>query len=403
VKILILNTLYTPHVLGGAERSVQNLAEALVEQDIEVVVASTVGRGRAAANVINGVKAVYLPISNLYWPFDGAARAPTLRKLWHLIDIYDPGMQAGLARLIRDERPSILHTNNLQGISVAAWHAARAARVPILHTLRDYYLTCARCSRYRHGKNCERTCWSCLPSFLARRQASAAVTGVVGVSRFILDHHRKTGLFANASFHTVIPHGVSPAPVANRPSTSAPRLTFGYLGRLIPAKGIEMLLDAFAARRPGGWELLIAGEGDEDYRHSLRQRHAKLVNRNAIRFLDWMDSAEFFAQVDIVIVPSRWQEPSARVIVEAAAHGVAVVAARSGGTPEQIEDGVTGLLFDPDDPTMLGNLIDRVLQEPALSRRLGQNARSRVKERTLERVCAEYRKAYQAALEPPGS
>lgn len=402
MKVLIVNTLYPPHVIGGAERSVQELAEALAAQGVEVVVASTFGGRRTTTDFVNGVKVVHLSMANLYWPFDRVARSAALRKLWHLIDIYDPGMQAKLARLIGEESPSIVHTNNLQGISVAAWHAARAARVPTLHTLRDYYLTCARCSRYRNGHNCERTCWSCLPSFLARRQASAAVTGVVGVSRFILDHHRKTGLFANAGFHTVIPHGVSPASVASRPSTSAPRLTFGYLGRLRPEKGVELLLDAFAARRPGGWELLIAGEGDEDDHRRLCQRHATLENRNAIRFLDWTESAEFFAQVDIVIVPSRWQEPSARVVAEAFAHGVPIVAARRGGLPEQIEDGVTGLLFDPDDPAMLGKIIDRILQDRSLSEQLSQTALCRARDNIPEGMAAKYQKAYQAVLGTSG-
>ena len=193
---MIVNSLYPPYVLGGAERSVQDLAEALAAPDIEIVVASTAGRGGAGTKVVNGVKVVHLPIANLYWPFDRVIRSPAHRKLWHLIDAYNPAMKAAVARLIRQERPSVVHTNNLQGISVAAWRAASAARIPILHTLYDYYLTCARCLRYRDGYSCEKTCWGCLPFLLARRRAAACVAGVVGVSRSILEHHRDHGFLA---------------------------------------------------------------------------------------------------------------------------------------------------------------------------------------------------------------
>ncbi len=399
MKVLILNTLYHPHVRGGAERSVQALAEALAAQNTEVVVISTVGPGSLASDSVNGVKVVYVPLANLYWPFDRVDRSPLQRKLWHLIDAYNPAMKAEVTRLIHQEQPSVIHTNNLQGLSIAAWHAARAARVPILHTLRDYYLTCARCSRSRNGRDCERTCWDCLPFLLARRQASACVAAVVGLSRFILDHHRELGFFANASFSAVIPNTYLPGSVAHRARSTAALLTFGYLGRLVPEKGIELLLDTFAARRDEGWELLVAGEGTDSYCQWLHQQHAKLENRDAIRFLGWVDPAEFFPQVDILVVPSLWQEPLSRVILEAFAHGIPVIGSRRGGITEQIEDGITGLLFDPDDPTALGAVIDRVLQDRTLGERLGQNALSRAGENTPECVSSKYREAYHAILE----
>ncbi len=399
MKVLILNTLYHPHVRGGAERSVQALAEALAAQNTEVVVISTVGPGSLAIASVNGVRVVYVPLANLYWPFDRVDRSPLQRKLWHLIDAYNPAMKAEVTRLIHQEQPSVIHTNNLQGLSIAAWHAASAARVPILHTLRDYYLTCARCSRYRNRRNCERTCWDCLPFLLVRRQASACVAAAVGLSRSMLDHHHELGFFANASFSTVIPNAYLPGSVAHRARSTASLLTFGYLGRLVPEKGIELLLDAFGTRRDGGWGLLVAGEGTNSYCQWLRQRHAKLENRDAIRFLGWVDPAEFFTQVDILVVPSLWQEPLSRVILEAFAHGVPVIGSRRGGIPEQIEDGITGLLFDPDDPTALGTVIDRVLQDRTLSGQLGQNALSRTREHAPERVSSKYREVYHAILE----
>ena len=402
MKVLIINTLYPPHVLGGAERSVQDLAEALAAEDIEVVVASTVGRGRASMKTVNGVKVVHLSIANLYWPFDRVVRSPLQRKLWHLIDAYNPAMKAEVARLIRQERPSIVHTNNLQGMSVAVWRAASAARIPILHTLYDYYLTCARCSRYRDGNSCERTCWGCLPFLVARRRAAACVAGVVGVSRFILDQHCDRGFFSGARFRSVIRHVCPPAVRARAADSTAPSVTFGYLGRLTPEKGVIFLLDTFAARSDGNWKLLVAGEGTDGYRQWLEHRYSRMGAANAIQFLGWVNPAEFFTKIDILLVPSLWQEPLPRVIQEAQIHGVPIVGSRRGGVPELIEDGVTGLLFDPDAPKTLGAVIDRMLEDRSLAGRLGQNARRGARENAPERIVKEYQNAYRAVLGSAG-
>ncbi|HEX9444992.1 MAG TPA: glycosyltransferase family 4 protein [Candidatus Binatia bacterium] len=402
MKILIVNSLYPPHVRGGAERHVQNLAESLAGRDIEVVVASTVEEGSARVDIVNAVKVVYLSIANLYWPFDRVVRSPGRRKLWHLVDAYNPAMKAELARLIGRERPSLLHTGNLQGISVAAWHAARAARLPVVHTLQDYYLTCGRCSRYRDGQNCARTCWDCLPFLMARRRASACVAGVVGVSRFILDHHRGLGLFANARFSAVVPHDSLPVPDSDAAEPRAATLTFGYLGRLVPEKGIDLLLDTFAAEKEGGWRLLIAGEGDAEYAGQLSRR-VRPESRDSIRFLGWVDPGEFFSGIDVLIVPSRWQEPLPRVVLEAYSYGVPVIASRRGGIPEQVGDGRTGFLFDPDDPSALGEIVERVLKDRSLAGGLGQNALRHARENTSERMVHAYLDVYRAVLESAGS
>jgi glycosyltransferase involved in cell wall biosynthesis len=310
-------------------------------------------------------------------------------------------MKAAVARLIEDERPDVVHTNNLQGISVSAWHAAKAARVPILHTLRDYYLTCGRCSRYRDGRNCARTCWDCLPVMLARRRASALVDGVVGVSRFIRDHHDRLGFFPHARLQRVIYNFAAPINAMDTPAPK-PRLRFGYLGRLTPAKGLDVMLDAFSRQTRSDWELCIAGEGDEAYTRSLRARCAEMENRGAVRFVGVVDSAEFLAQVDVAVVPSVWNEPLARVIGEAYAAGVPVIASRSGGIPEVVQDGVNGRLFDRGDAAAMSRVVSEFLDDPMQSRRLGKNAR-RSLTADFHPPAALYRDAYEAVAQAPAA
>jgi len=237
-----------------------------------------------------------------------------------------------------------------------------------------------------------------VPLLLARRRASAYVAGVVGISRYVLQHHQRLGLFAAAKFSAVIPHD-SPAlaaPVRARPA-DAP-LTFGCFGRIVPEKGIERLIDAFNDGNRAGSRVLIAGEGDERYNRDLQRRQSKGKNSDAIEFLGWTAPAEFFHEIDALILPSLWPEPFGRVVLEANAHGVPVVGSARGGIPEAIEDGVTGLLFEPDEPGALRAAIDRLLREPSLAGELGENARRRARGYAIERIVEKYLDAYNKVL-----
>ena len=398
MKVLFVNALYEPNVRGGAEIAIQHLAEALAVRGNEIVVASTVGDERESVRTIRGVKVFYLPIANLHWPFDGIRRLSARRKLWHLLDIYNPGMKSRLRRCIREERPDIVHTSNLQGISVAAWRAAREEKIPVVHTLQDYYLTCGRCTRYHNGRTCERTCVECLPLLIARRRASASVAAVVGISRYILDHHQRQGLFPAASFSDVIAHDTPVVAASHGARAADAPLTFGYLGRLVPEKGVERLLDAFAKRNGEGWRLLIAGAGDERYERKLRRKHAAARSPSAVQFLGWIDSAEFFRRIDVLVLPSLWEEPLARVILEANAHGIPVIGSARGGGPEMIDHGVTGLLFEPNEAASLDAAVDRLLNDPALVGDLGAKAHRRAAGYAVERIVEKYLSVYRRLL-----
>jgi len=81
VKVLILNSLYAPHIRGGAERSLQMLAEALVADGVEVVVGCTAPAALPAQRH-NGVEVIYVHGLNIFWPFDGSER-PAVAPLPH--------------------------------------------------------------------------------------------------------------------------------------------------------------------------------------------------------------------------------------------------------------------------------------------------------------------------------
>jgi glycosyltransferase involved in cell wall biosynthesis len=393
MKVLLVNNLYPPNVRGGAERSVQLLAESLVRAGVEVVVATTAERAWPPID-LNGVRVLTLALANFHWPFDGARPPRVQRALWHLLDIHNPWMGRAFRKLLRSERPDVVHTNNLQGISVAAWQAARTAGVPVVHTLRDYYLACARAMRFRDGSNCNRTCADCLPFCAARRAASQGVAGVVGTSRFILDQHLRLGFFRGATLRRAI-FNASVAGAARRKRDSAV-LTFGYLGRLEAMKGIDVLLQAFAQRTDSRWRLLIAGSGPDAVVGGLRRQADDFARTEQVRFVGWTDAAHFLSQIDVLVAPSLWHEPLSRAVIEAQSNGVPVVASRRGGLGELVADGASGILFEPDEPGGLARAIDELLRAPELVDRLSSGALLSAERYRPELVASHYLDAYHS-------
>ena len=384
----MVNSLYPPNVRGGAETSVRLLAEALVTAGHEVVVVSTSGNRHTHAAVHAGVRAIYLPIANLFWPFDGRRHGFAARKAWHLLDLYNPSR--ALRRLIAAELPDVVHTNNLQGFSVSAWRAAAAEQTPVLHTLRDYYLACGRCVRFRNGSPCARTCGPCRPIAEIRRAASASVAGVVGTSRFILDRHTQLGFFGHARIRRTIHNPADPdASPVSRPDRSQ-RLRLGYLGRLEPIKGVVQFAETLLRAPDCGAELLIAGTGSELQR--LQRIAARSGDR--IRVLGWKPKGEILGAIDALVVPSLWHEPLARSAIDAIAAGIPILASDRGGMPELVRNGENGLLFDPQRPESVLTAIQQLRGDSTVVESFASRGGAAVAGFRADRVAALYLEVY---------
>lgn len=391
MRVALVNSTYFPNVIGGAELSVQYLAEALVAKGHEVTVIAAAPE--ASHQVINEVDVHFLKLRQLYWPYGRRHSAP-LRLAWNILDINNPWMAAELGSCLRRISPDVIHTNNLQGLSVAVWAAARRLNVPVVHTIRDLYLLCPRSAMFRKGRNCESPCLSCAVFAAAKRPASALVNQVVGISKYILDKHLSEGWFSSADRSVIFN---SFEPVVIRDSTpKRPHIVFGYMGRIDRRKGIEWLLESFANMSISSQAVLvIAGEGEPSYVSHLQSR----FNLPSVKYVGRTTQEDFFSKIDVAVVPSIIGEALGRVIIEAYAFGKPVIASRRGGIPEIMEDGRTGFLVDPDQP---GQLVDRMRQfmdEPHLALKLRPACISRSSQFAPDRIANEYLDVYSAALD----
>jgi len=398
MKVLLVNTLFPPDVIGGAERSVAILAQSLARSGHGVAVVTLGRQSRRLCRSVEGARVHALPLRNLFWPF--AARRPALLKpAWHALDSFNPFMMRGFERILDEEKPDIVHTNNIAGFSVAIWKAAQRRGIPVVHTLRDYYLVCPRSTMYRRNRNCAAQCGSCRAYSFPRMGMSEIPHAVVGISRHMLTAHLALGYFPTAAIKTVVFNPYEPCDSCGlrdgQRREAAHPIRFGYLGRLHPSKGIEPVIEAFRGLNRRDWRLVIAGVGEPDY---TRRLQARAHGAQDIVFAGWQDSAAFYSMIDVLVFPSLWHEPLGRGVIEAFAHGVPVIASRRGGIPETIEAGVNGLLFDQDEPGALSDAIGTFLDRPEMLREMTQRCVDSARAFAPQVIASQYARIYRDVL-----
>ena len=181
----------------------------------------------------------------------------------------------------------------------------------------------------------------------------------------------------------------------------------GYVGRLVPEKGVDLLIDAVADLE-GMWRLHVLGSGSE--KETLMAQTRRLGLSANVRFDSWLPSLRmptFYRRLDVLVLPSRsrpnWVEQFGRVLIEAMACGVPVVGSDCGEIPHVIGD--AGLIFPEDDAAALRACLAHLMHEPRTATRLAQRGRERVlnqftQESIAGRTLDVYRTVIEAKQEP---
>ena len=317
-----------------------------------------------------------------------------------------------LARIAQRFAPDLIHAHNtFPLISPSLYHAASARGIPVVQTLHNFRLFCAQAMFMRDGAVCE-DCLGALPwrgvlhgCYRGSVAQSAVLVGMLGVHRALGSYSRRVARYIAlnrfcrdkfieaglpAGRIAVKPNFVDlPAPVAERPRAGAL-----FVGRLSAEKGIAVL--AQAARLAPTAKISVIGDGP--------QLHA-LEGLAAVQLLGRQAPAQIFERMraaQTLVLPSLWYENFPRVLVEAFACGLPVVASRLGAMAELVEEGVTGLLFRPGDARDLADKLAWARQNPQLMRRMGAAARQEYERNytsaaNLRQLRVIYRDALRAA------
>jgi glycosyltransferase involved in cell wall biosynthesis len=224
-----------------------------------------------------------------------------------------------------------------------------------------------------------------LLSKTADRLTMVRVNALAGVSDFVRDRNRARFSLDERRARTIY-NGVDTRRFSPGPARQAAPALVLTIAHLIPEKGVDHLLHAFAQMRHREARLRIAGDGPQA--SHLAQLAAELGLEGRVDLVGLTnDVPALLKEADIYVHPTL-AEAFGLAIAEAMATGLPVVASRLGGIPELVEDGVSGLLVEPRDSKAIARAIDLLLDVPELRMRLGRNARTRAVERFDVRGCA---------------
>lgn len=329
MKVLIVNTLYYPYKVGGAEVSVQLLSEELVSKGHQVRVVCLHKEKYKKKEVLNGVEIIYLPLINLYWPFEEGSKRKINRLLWHIIDSYNIFMARSLSKEIDEFTPDVVHTNNIAGFSVAIWRAIKKRNNRLVHTSRDYYLFHPNSTMFSQDRNMEPNQGSVRFWSFFKKLASKNVDAYIGISDFIRKFHVDNGFFPNATTDYIY-NAVEKIRIKD---SEIKDVCFGFIGRLTKDKGFDVycqLVDKFKEEHPNA-TFYAAGRfvGSED-----DEELESLAKQKGIKLLGFIPPSEFFSLVDVIVLPIKWREPFGRVVIESVMADKIVLTNSIGGVSE---------------------------------------------------------------------
>lgn len=305
-----------------------------------------------------------------------------LSVLWHARGYMHEVLR--LAALVRREHIDWIHTNTLKAHVIGSL-VARLAGVPIVWHMRD--LPSTRGDARNLLKGLARLV---SPHVIAISQAVAEdLPAAMRAQTRVVYNGIDLDAFRARTAESAGPVG---------PDGAGPLL--GAVSHLIPWKGHEVFLRAIAelAPRHPDWRFAIVGDPIfqfRDERHRLEALAAELGIAERVAFAGHReDVPAVLSQLSLFVLPSLY-EPFGRVLIEAMAAGLPIVASRAGGVPEIVVDGETGLLVTPGDAEALAVAIETVMGDAALAARLAKSGLERVEncfslDATVRGVLAAY-------------
>ncbi len=301
-----------------------------------------------------------------------------------------PSVASSFSKALADFAPDLVHVHAVKYhpriVSITRRHA------PLVWGVHDYSSTCPSGNLYfRPGRECGKAhgpacipaamlggCWHSadlrsLPRRYRDSARSVAILREVDLALSFSSFMRRH-LETNDISSSVVPPFTT-GRIGMRGGATDDHILF--VGRLSSNKGLGQLIRAM---RDIDGTLEVCGEGW--WEPTARKLAAKLGIADRVRFLGWLGPTELDAAYEraaVVAVPSLWPEPFGVVGIEAMARGRPVVASRTGGIPDWLVDGVTGVLTRPGDVGELAAALRRLIESPELRARMGAAAVDRVR------------------------
>jgi glycosyltransferase involved in cell wall biosynthesis len=275
-----------------------------------------------------------------------------------------------LRRLIADFQPTVIHSISYPACLYAA-SAAFVSGTPQIwheHNIKRVHLVNRWLYRFV-GRSC---------AFIVG--PSGAV--VNNLAHAALPRHKLVPLYNGIDLSKFAPDDDRARAVRAELGLASDQPVVGLFGQFLAHKGHETLIDAaprIRERCPSAHFVFVGALENPPYEEHLRRRLAETGMEQAFTFTGWRgDIPHVMRAMDVCVVATTTPEPAALSLMETMAVGRPLVATNTGGTPEIVEDEVTGLLFPPGDAVALADRVARLLTSDTERARMGEAGRVRV-------------------------
>lgn len=325
--------------------------------------------------------------------------------------------------ILNEVKPDVVHIHHLIFLSIGLIKKIKAKGIPLVYTLHDYWLMCPRwhvlkknakvCEKFTFGKF-DRECLDCLsellnikketkkiynfikkilPGFISAwlkriyfsltnlfnnnvnnigklqervsriRELMESIDIFLAPSEFIRQRYIEFGIAKEKI--RLSRHGINAGLFNELKKNKSDKLRFAFVGTLLPAKGVDVLIKSFNKIKDQNAQLFIYGAlkpylGFEYYLPYLK----KIRKNKNIKFMGGFDNREIafvFQNIDVLVVPSIWPENSPLIVQEAFLAKTPVIASKVGGVPELVDNGVNGLLFHSGDVNDLQRKMEYII------------------------------------------
>jgi len=305
-------------------------------------------------------------------------------------------------RLIKNERPDLVHLNNIyHQLSPSILHIVQKYNLPSVMSLRDYKIVCASYSMFANRKVCEackdKQYYNCFLKMCVKGSRTKSLLNTIEMYLHhkilniydIVDIYISPSKFLRAKLVEMgftgkivyLPNFVKIEEY--KPDFNWSENSIIYFGRLSIEKGLFTLMEAVAGLNI---KLKIIGKGPLKDRIKEKMQEEKINNVELLGYLSGNDLKDEIRKAKFVILPSEWYENNPRTIIEGFALGKPAIGSRIGGIPELVKDNDTGLTFSSGDVTELRSKIMQLIKHPDMIQRMGRNARNLVEKELNDEV-----------------
>lgn len=380
MNVAIFASAFYPHI-GGVEELVRQLAREFKRRGIStVILTNRWPRSLSRYELYEGVP-VYRLAMRTPWP---GFKARFTHLLTHAL------IRRQMIGILRKHEIELLHVQCVSGNGYYALAASRALGLPLVVTTQGER-TMDATQLFQRSEFMRRTL----------RELMGEADYVTACSK---DTLRDMEAFYGQPFGDraeVIYNGIDASEFDGNIRHQHARPYILGIGRLVPQKGFDVLIKAFAKAQIESHELLIAGEGPE--RSALEELSRTLGVKQRVHFVGRADRAKvvaLFNGCSFFVLPSRL-EPLGIVNLEAMAAGKAVIASDVGGVPEIVRDGETGMLIPCEDISALGNAMRRMASDEEMRQRMGAAGRVQAESFCWPRIADSYEWIYRNLLSRP--